>query len=76
MASGFSGLLHIVRCNWYTTRTFEFRNRNMADDVEELIVQSKDVIGAKYCKSKLEGCTSIVLAMAGTLYEGLRDTTT
>ena len=48
----------------------------MADDVEELIVQNKDVIGAEYCKSKLEGCTSIVLAMAGTLYEGLRDTTT
>ena len=47
----------------------------MADDVE-LIVQNKDVIGAEYCKSKLEGCTSIVLAMAGTLYEGLRDTRT
>ena len=69
-------ILYVVRCNWYTARTFEFRNRNMAADVEELIVQNKDVIGAEYCKSKLEGCTSIVLAMAGTLCEGLRDTTT
>ena len=61
----------------------------MADDVEELrnffldlealfgrtqrIFENKDVIGAEYCKTKLESYTPIVLAMRGALTESLDD---